>query len=70
MLKRSLKFHQNIYQAIKDRSRSKAISQMEKHISDVQRAIQEYYRNQDQSGGERGKAIARRDTLLKDAPRD
>ncbi len=48
MLKRSLKFHQNIYQAVKDRSRSKAISQMEKHISDVQRAIQEYYRDQDE----------------------
>jgi GntR family transcriptional repressor for pyruvate dehydrogenase complex len=50
MLERSLKFHQNIYQAIKGGSRLKAISQMEKHILDVQRAIQEYYRNQDQKG--------------------
>jgi len=49
MLKRSLKFHQNIYQAVKVGSRSKAISQMEKHISDVQRAIQEYYRDQEKS---------------------
>jgi GntR family transcriptional repressor for pyruvate dehydrogenase complex len=51
MVKRSLKFHQNIYQAIKDRNHSRAISQMEKHISDVQRAIQEYYRDQNQRGG-------------------
>lgn len=48
MLERSLKFHQNIYQAIKSGSRSKALSQMEKHILDVQRAIQKYYRNQEQ----------------------
>jgi GntR family transcriptional repressor for pyruvate dehydrogenase complex len=48
MLERSLKFHQNIYQAIKSRSRSKAVSQMERHILDIQRAIQNYYRNQEQ----------------------
>jgi GntR family transcriptional repressor for pyruvate dehydrogenase complex len=48
MLERSLKFHQNIYQAIKSGSRSKAVSQMEKHILDIQRAIQNYYRNQEQ----------------------
>jgi len=48
MLERSLKFHQNIYQAIKGGSRSKAVSQMEKHILDVQRAIQQYYRDQEQ----------------------
>jgi DNA-binding FadR family transcriptional regulator len=48
MLKRSLKFHQNIYQAVKGGSRSKAVSQMEKHIADVQRAIQQYYRDQEQ----------------------
>jgi GntR family transcriptional repressor for pyruvate dehydrogenase complex len=48
MLERSLKFHQNIYQAIKSRSRSKAVSQMEKHILDIQRAIQNYYHNQEQ----------------------
>ncbi len=47
MLKRSLKFHQNIYRAVKGGSRSKAVSQMEKHISDVQRAIQAYYRDQE-----------------------
>jgi GntR family transcriptional repressor for pyruvate dehydrogenase complex len=46
MLERSLKFHQNIYQAIGDGSRSKAVFQMKKHILDVQRAIQEYYRDQ------------------------
>lgn len=48
MLERSLKFHQNIYQAIKGGSRSKAVSQMEKHILDVQKAIQQYYRDQEQ----------------------
>jgi DNA-binding FadR family transcriptional regulator len=47
MLERSLKFHQNIYQAIGDGSRSKAVFQMKKHILDVQRAIQEYYRDQE-----------------------
>jgi len=47
MLERSLKFHQNIYQAVKGGSRSKAVSQMEKHISDVQRAIQQYYREEE-----------------------
>jgi GntR family transcriptional repressor for pyruvate dehydrogenase complex len=48
MLERSLKSHQNIYQAIKARSRSRAVSQMEKHILDIQRAIQNYYRDQGQ----------------------
>jgi GntR family transcriptional repressor for pyruvate dehydrogenase complex len=48
MLERSLKFHQSIYQAVKDGSRSKAASQMWKHILDVQRAIQHYYRDQEQ----------------------
>ena len=53
MLERSLKFHQNIYQAIKGGSRSKAVSQMEKHILDVQRAIKQYYREHDQEAGEK-----------------
>ena len=48
MLERSLKFHQNIYQAIGDGSRSKAVFQMKKHILDVQRAIQKYYREKEQ----------------------
>ena len=48
MLERSLKFHQNIYQAVKGGGRSKAVSQMKKHILDVQRAIQKYYRDQEQ----------------------
>jgi GntR family transcriptional repressor for pyruvate dehydrogenase complex len=52
MLERSLKFHQNIYQAIKGGSRSKAVPQMEKHILDVQRAIQQYYRHQEQKARE------------------
>ncbi len=47
MLKRSLRFHQNIYQGIKAGSCSKAVSQMEKHISDVRSALQQYYRDQD-----------------------
>ncbi len=53
MLERSLKFHQNIYQAIKGGSRSKAVSQMKKHILDVQRAIQQYYRDQEQKAREK-----------------
>jgi GntR family transcriptional repressor for pyruvate dehydrogenase complex len=48
MLERSLKFHQNIYHAIKGGDRSKAVSQIEKHILDVQRAIQQYYHDQEQ----------------------
>jgi len=48
MLERSLKFHQNIYQAVKGGSRSKAVFQMKKHILDVQRAIQKYYREKEQ----------------------
>jgi DNA-binding FadR family transcriptional regulator len=50
MLERSLKFHRNIYQAVKTGSCSKAVSQMEKHISDVQSALKHYYRDQDQKG--------------------
>jgi GntR family transcriptional regulator, transcriptional repressor for pyruvate dehydrogenase complex len=53
MLERSLKFHQNIYQAIKGGSCSKAVSQMEKHILDVQRAIHQYYREQEQKAREK-----------------
>jgi GntR family transcriptional repressor for pyruvate dehydrogenase complex len=53
MLERSLKFHQNIYQAIEGGSRSKAVFQMKKHILDVQRAIQEYYREQEQKAREK-----------------
>jgi GntR family transcriptional regulator, transcriptional repressor for pyruvate dehydrogenase complex len=48
MLERSLKFHQNIYQAVKGGSHSKAVFQMKKHILDVQRAIQQYYREKEQ----------------------
>jgi len=48
MLKRSLKFHQNIYQAVKTGNRSKAVSQIEKHILDVQREIQQYYLKKEQ----------------------
>jgi GntR family transcriptional repressor for pyruvate dehydrogenase complex len=48
MLERSLKFHQNIYQALKSGSRSKAVTQMEKHILDIQTAIQDYYLDQEQ----------------------
>ena len=55
MLERSLKFHQNIYQSVKAGSRSKAVSQMKRHILDIQRAIQNYYRDQDQkSRNEKG----------------
>jgi GntR family transcriptional repressor for pyruvate dehydrogenase complex len=55
MLERSLKFHQNIYQSVKAGSRSRAVSQMKRHILDIQRAIQNYYRDQDQkSRNEKG----------------
>jgi DNA-binding FadR family transcriptional regulator len=43
-----LKFHQNIYQAVKGGNHSKAAFQMKKHILDVQRAIQKYYREKEQ----------------------
>jgi GntR family transcriptional repressor for pyruvate dehydrogenase complex len=45
MLKRSLKFHQDIFEAIKDRDPSRAVSQMEKHILNVQEVVEQYYRN-------------------------
>jgi GntR family transcriptional repressor for pyruvate dehydrogenase complex len=55
MLERSLKFHQNIYQSVKAGSRSRAVSQMKRHILDIQGAIQNYYRDQDQkSRNEKG----------------
>jgi len=57
MLERSLNFHKNIYQAIKSGSRSKAILYMKNHILDIQRAIQKYYRDQEQKIKERKKAI-------------
>ncbi len=48
MLERSLKSHQSIYQAVKSKSRSKAVSRMEKHLLDIQWAIQRYYHDQEQ----------------------
>jgi len=48
MLDRSLNFHQNIYQAIKTKNCAKAVSYMKKHILDIQRAIQKYYRDIEQ----------------------
>lgn len=53
MLERSLKFHHNIFQAIKDGNRTKAVSQMEKHILHVQKAIQQYYKDREQKAQER-----------------
>lgn len=52
MLTRSLRFHQNIYHAIKKGSVAKAALHMKKHILDIQRAIQQYY--QDQEGNPEG----------------
>ena len=52
MLERSLKFHQNICQAIKGGNRSTAIFQMKNHLLDIQRAIQKYYRDQEQKARE------------------
>lgn len=48
MLARSLKFHQNIYQAIKNRSAPQAAFHMKRHILDVQKAIQQYYQQQEE----------------------
>jgi GntR family transcriptional repressor for pyruvate dehydrogenase complex len=48
MLERSLKFHQNICQAIRSGNRSTAVFQMKNHLLDIQRAIQKYYRDQEQ----------------------
>jgi len=48
MLARSLKFHQNIYQAIKNKSVPKAAFHMKRHILDVQKAIQQYYQEQEE----------------------
>lgn len=48
MLARSLKFHQNIYQAIKNKSAPQAALHMKRHILDVQKAIQQYYQEQEE----------------------
>lgn len=48
MLARSLKFHQNIYQAIKNKSAPQAAFHMKRHILDVQKAIQQYYQQQEE----------------------
>ena len=59
MLDRSLKFHQNIFEAIKNGDHSRAASQMEKHIRNVQTVIENYYQRllkkplQGNSGGGR-----------------
>lgn len=55
MLARSLKFHQNIYQAIKNENISKAVWHMRRHILDVQRAIQRYYEHQEGKSGKQKK---------------
>ncbi len=46
MLARSMKFHQNIYQAVKNGDLNKAAAHMRRHILDVQKAIQQYYESQ------------------------
>lgn len=51
MLARSLKFHQNVYQAIKKGNNLKAALHMKKHILDVQKAIQQYYEEQTEDHG-------------------
>ena len=43
LLKRSLKFHVNIYLAIKDRDSKKAVDHMKRHMEDIQRALEQYY---------------------------
>lgn len=48
MLDRSLKFHEQICEAIRKRNRSKAVSQMESHIRSVQTVIERYYQTHGQ----------------------
>lgn len=55
MLARSLKFHQNIYQAIKSENLSKSVGHMRRHILDVQKAIQRYYEHQEVKLGKQKK---------------
>jgi GntR family transcriptional repressor for pyruvate dehydrogenase complex len=43
MQDRSFEFHQKIYEGIKNRDVSKAVSQMKKHIQDIQGVIEQYY---------------------------
>lgn len=43
LLQRSLKSHRNIYRAIRDRDRRKAVAGMTKHITDLQNSFERYY---------------------------
>ena len=54
LLKRSLKFHKGINNAIKKRDKKKAAKVMSDHIQDIQNSLQDYYKKQDtnnHSGG-------------------
>ena len=41
-LDRSLKFHHHIFEALRDRNRVKAVSEMKKHILDIQKVVEAY----------------------------
>lgn len=57
MQDRSFEFHEKIYEGIKNRDVSKAVSQMKRHIQDIQKVIKQYYaslpRSPSSSGPER-----------------
>jgi len=44
LLDRSIRAHRAIYQAIRDRDRRKAVSNMKKHILDLQNSLEVYYK--------------------------
>jgi GntR family transcriptional regulator, transcriptional repressor for pyruvate dehydrogenase complex len=46
LLDRSLKYHQNIYQGIKERDAQQAVSYMKNHINDIQGALSKHYQSE------------------------
>jgi DNA-binding FadR family transcriptional regulator len=45
LLQRSLTFHSNIYEGIKERNQCKASTSMKNHIQDIEHAFKDYYSN-------------------------
>ena len=45
LLERSLKFHIQIFNGIKERDEKKAINNMQKHIKDINEALKKHYKS-------------------------
>jgi GntR family transcriptional repressor for pyruvate dehydrogenase complex len=45
MQKTSMEFHRRIFEAIKDHDKKRSVREMQKHIFDIQKMYEQYYRN-------------------------